>query len=139
MTKPLCSDSHVARYCSATRLNGNNLPMPAAFEFRDDENFLSSNWIEYFGMPDLERGMKKVREEFGRHHSTTTNGRFAVLNVGDAKKTINSEHDNELRIEDLQEEDYPSHTGIWFPRDTLGIALTLSKMVKPEDMHSGIN
>ncbi len=117
MTEPLSSDNPVARYCLASRLGKNNLPIPGAFEFRDGEKFLSSNWIEYFDMVDLESGMKKVRDEFGRHHSITSNGRFAVLNVGDAKKTVNSEYGIELEIEDLQEDDYPSHTGIWFPRD----------------------
>ena len=138
MTKPLCSYNHVARYCSATRLS-NGFPMPAAFELRDDEDFLSSNWIEYFGMMDLELGMNKVREEVCKHHSTTENGRFAILNVGEAKKTISHKHGVELRIEDLEEKDYPSHTGIWFPRDVLGIALALSEMIKQQDMHSGIN
>ena len=102
--------------------------------------FLSSNWIEYFDMPNLISGMRKVRVEFRKHHNMTKNGRFAVLDVGDTKKTIKSEHDTELLIEDLQDEDYPSHASINFsPEDNLVIPIILSEMVKPCDMYSGTN
>lgn len=139
MTKALCDESHVARYCPFSRLKDGR-PEPAAFELRNDESFLSSNWIEYFGMSDLENGMKKVRDEFQKHHSMTKKGRFAVLNVGDAKKTIEIEHGTELRIEDLQEEDYPSHAGIWFlQEDNLVISTILSEMVRPHNIHPGTN
>ena len=137
MTKALCSDSHVGRYCSFSQ-HENELPLPTAFELRDDEEFLSANWIECFCMSNLTSGMKKVREEFKKHHGMTENGRFAVLNVGDARKTIYAEYDTALRIEDLQDENYPSHTSIWWPPDTLEIAITLSEMVKPHDMHPGV-
>ena len=137
MTKALCDESHVARYCTFSRLEDGH-PLPAAFSIRSDEDFLSSNWIEYFDMTDLENGMKKVREEFQKHHSITKKGRFVVLNVGDTKKTIKIEHGTELWIEDLQEEDYPSHAGIWFPQeDNLVISTMLCEMVKPHDIHPG--
>ena len=139
MTKALCNDSHVARYCPFTR-HQDEQPLPAAFELRNGEVFLSSNWIEYFDMPNLISGMRKVRVEFRKHHNMTKNGRFAVLDVGDTKKTIKSEHDTELLIEDLQDEDYPSHASINFsPEDNLVIPIILSEMVKPCDMYSGTN
>ena len=139
MTKALCNESHVARYCSFSRLKDGH-PEPAAFMIRNDESFLSTNWIEYFEMPDLKKGMKKVRDEFQKHHNMTKKGRFVVLNVGDTKKTIKIGHGTELRIEDLQEESYPSHTGIWFlQEDNLVISTILSEMVRPHNIHPGTN
>ena len=138
MTKGLCSDSHVARYCLYSK-HSDERPMPAAFELRGNEEFLSSNWIEYFDMHDLESNLNKVRDEFEKHHSMKKNGRFAVLNVGDVKNIIEFEHGTKLRIEDLEEEDYPAHAGVWLPPDHFEIALTLSEMVKPGDMYPGTN
>lgn len=99
MVREICSGDHVSRYCSFTQHIGGR-PLPAAFEIRDAEKFLSVNWIEYFNVDGLEDGMRMVREEFRKHHGMTGNGRFAVLNVGDVKNTIElyTIPNSELRI-----------------------------------------
>ena len=40
--------------------------MAAAFRLRHDEEYLSVNWVEYLGAPDLPAAVERIREVFRR-------------------------------------------------------------------------
>ncbi len=107
------------------------IPLPAAFELREIDEYLSVNWLEHFGLPSMNNNMVLVREEFAKHHSVTVNGRFAVLNVGNAKRVVMEELGKMLCAKDLQEDDYPSHASIegYTADDNDDVPIVLSEMV----------
>lgn len=41
-------DHHVVRYCPLRVLDNDGRPTLVAFDLRDDESYLSVNWLEYF-------------------------------------------------------------------------------------------
>ena len=76
---------HVSRYCSPGRI-ADGLPSAAAFELRPQDQYLSVNWLEYWGLSDLGVALDRVRGEFDLR--VNENGRFAVLNVSEVKTTV---------------------------------------------------
>ena len=83
-------DNHpVSRYCKPTTVDQYGLPLSAAFMPRQGEEYLSANWLEYFGEPSLDSNIERVRTLFREKRSQILrNDRFAVLNVGAAKTAV---------------------------------------------------
>lgn len=139
MTKYVGDDDHVARYCTPMRIDEDGTPLPAAFELRETDEYLSVNWLEYFGVSSVRDNMAHVRKVFSKHHSISTNGQFAVLNVGDVRRLASEELGRSLHAIDLQENDYPSHAGIGgYVADDDDVPIALSDMVGKGDMQPGI-
>lgn len=137
MTKEISDDDHVTRYCKGNHIGTDGIPLPAAFELRDTDKYLSVNWLEYFGTSDVEENLTHVRKEFIKHHSIATNARFAILNVKEIKSTIKKEFEIMLSIQDLQEEDNPSHASIEGYTNDEDVLNTLSSIIEKDDMYPG--
>lgn len=102
----------VSRYCKPSAVE-DGVILPSAFQFRDGEDYISVNWLEYLKAPSLESAVNMVRETFRRKgFSIRRQGRFAVLNVGDVKDAVRVVIANTPQIEHLPEDDDASHSGI---------------------------
>ena len=114
MTGDILPDAdHVSRYCKPSAVDRQGRPMAAAFLPRRDEEFLSVNWLEYCGLPDLEAAVGHVRTQFqGRGYGLRRNGRFAVLNAGTAKAAVSQQVQRQLRIDHQPRVGDESHAGI---------------------------
>ena len=87
--------------------------MAAAFLSRSGDEYLSVNWLEYCGLPDLEAAVGHVRTQFqGRGCGLRRNGRFAVPNVGKAKAAVSQQVQRQLRIDHQPRFGDESHAGI---------------------------
>lgn len=135
MTKEIRDDGHVVRHCKRNHIDTDGTPLPAAFELRVNEEYLSVNWLEYFGTSSIEENLVCVCKEILKHRSTTKRERFVVLNVKDVKSTIKKEFDITLSIKDLQEEDYPSHAGIWWYTNDDDVLHELAEIVEKDDVY----
>ena len=88
----LIADEHrVARYCGQTKQDEYGGPAVTAFFLRKidgkDEEGLSVNWVEYFGLSDQEEAMRSVRAALERKgREVGTEGIFALLRVGDTRR-----------------------------------------------------
>ena len=135
MTEEIRDEDHVARYCLKRVMHPDGTPMPDAFKLRDGETYLSVNWLECFGMPTMEAGMACVREDFGKNHSIVRNARFAVLNVGNIKRTM-EESERIVHVKHLKEDDYPSHASIEeYARDDESMMIILADIVGKNDVY----
>ena len=112
--------------------------MSAAFIPRQTENYLSVNWLEYFGENDLSAAVEQVQEIFRRKEfRMRPNGRFAVLHVGAAKMAVQETVQRVLSIDRLPLGDDPSHAGIFgYASEDLAVAVELRAVVKRRDVHS---
>ena len=128
---------HVPRYCKPSTVGRDGLPMAAAFRPRRDEDYLSVNWLEYFGAQDARAAVNLVRETFRRKgYGVRKNGRFAVLNIGAAKSSVRGSLDRLLRVEYMPLDDDPSHSGIvGFTTDDLDIAVELRAQLRAADVY----
>ena len=113
--KILCDDDHVSRYCKPSAVADNTLmPMAAAFALREDEEYLSVNWIEYFEELNLITVINKVQWTLqNKDLSIRSNGRFAVLGVKEIKVAISNVTKRVSRIEHMPETDDCSHCGVF--------------------------
>ena len=65
------------------------MPSAEAFMLKQDEEYLSVNWLEYFNAPDLTAAVERIRETFrNKRYQVRRNARFTVLNVEAAKHAI---------------------------------------------------
>lgn len=106
-------ECHVSRYCRPRTIGKDNLPTADAFKLRESEEYLSVNWLEYFGVLDLDVAVDMVRKAFAcKGYTVSRNGRFAVLGVGTTKATVLNAVGREPRIEHLPDGENASHAGI---------------------------
>lgn len=119
---------HVSRYCSPLKVGKDDRPLPAAFDIGASEEYLSVNWIEYFKMPSLDKGMKMVEDKLSKNYTIKEKGLFAVFNIGDAKAVINQYSETAARIEHIPEPNNESHAGIYgYTSNDLDVTTALSR------------
>ena len=102
---------HISRYCKFKSLV-NDQPSGASFMLRTDDEFLSVNWLEYFGLKDCQEQMSQVRQNI--RLNLAPRAKFAVLNVGNVINYVreNGPDNRVLSVLHEPEEDDPSHSGI---------------------------
>ncbi len=136
-------DDHVLRHCPGGRIGRDGDPKPAAFMLRENEEYLSVNWLEHSGQPDLAAAVRHAEGAVGRFRQLRKSCRFAVLNVGAVKTAIATHAGIALRVEHLPLEGNPSHSGIFGHAAAdrilaLDIANELAALVRREDMHPAV-
>ena len=110
-------EHHVARYCSGS-LHQYGKVLPAAFELRDGESYLSVNWLEYFGLETFDGALSRIcTDKHGLGFNIRKTGRFAVLNVGIVRSLTENLGDQSetiypLTVTHMPEAKDKSHSGI---------------------------
>lgn len=132
---------HVSRYCKPLSIE-DGLPGAEAFELRNNEKYLSVNWLEYFSTPDLAQAIDCVRQAFrNKGYSVGIKGRFVSLKVCKLKEVISNHTDLSVRIVRIPEENDPSHCGVYgytghISMDKL-IALKIAKLAHDGNVYLG--
>ena len=137
MTNPsLPDEDHVSRYCKPSTVE-HRMPMSAAFIPRPSEEYLSVNWLEYFGEPTLDSAIDKVRAVFSKKgYTVARNGRFAALNIGAAKRAVPKDMGLTLRINHIPLDDDQSHAGILgYTSNDLVVAVELVALLTQQDVY----
>ena len=130
---------HVARYCTPRQMAG-GLPLTSAFIPRAQDAHLSVNWLEFFGAPDLAAAVDEMRTVFGRTFELKANGRFAVLNVRNAKRAASGRARQPIRIQHFPTEDNPAHSGVvGYSAPDVTVAVALAALVSSGDLHPARN
>ena len=137
MSRSLPDGHHVARYCKPSQVD-DGTPSPDAFLPRRNEDSLSVNWLEFFGVLSRADAVERVREALRRKAFTIKrNGRLAVLNVGDAKTAALSAG-RPVRVEHQPTSDDPSHAGIMgYAAGDVPVAEALQSLVHGENLYPG--
>ena len=132
-------EHHVSRYCRPLSIGNNGKPKAEAFQLREDrDEYLSVNWLEYFEAQERSQAIDCVRQTFvNKGFSISTNGRFAILPVGEIVALISGLSSKPSRIEYLPEEDDPSHCGVfgYAASDGDTIALEIARLVRFENIY----
>ena len=140
MNQSLPDGDHISRYCKPSTIDEFGLPLASAFSLRQGEEHLSVNWLGYFRERNLSDAVKQVREAFSnKNYRVRANGRFAVLNVGEAKKAVQAAVGHALRIEHLPSDNDRSHAGIFgYTANDLVVAIELKALVTSQDVHPAV-
>ena len=107
---------------------------------RQGEEYLSVNWLEFFGEPTLGAAVERIREVFSeKGYRVSQNGRFAALNVSEAKTVVEEATGRALSIDYLPLDDDQSHAGIrGYTSDDLAVAVELANLVTLENVHASV-
>ena len=111
--------------------------MAASFILRENEEYLSVNWLEYLRQPDLLRAIDLVRASFRRKgFHLARNGRFSVLKVGAIKAAAAEAAGRTLHLTHLPSRLDKSHGGIFeYAPEDLAIAAELAALVTAREVH----
>ena len=136
MPEPLPNEHRVSRYCSPSTVGTHGIPTTAAFRPRSHESYLSVNWLEYFCFTEIGTAIQHVGNAFrAKSFTIRPKGRFAVLNVGAAKKMIADTLGTKSSIDHLPEPNDPSHAGIFgYGSEDLAVAVELRALVRSDDV-----
>ena len=136
---PLPDNDHISRYCKPSTVE-RGIPLSAAFMPKRGEDYLSVNWLEYFGEPALDTAIDLVRQVFRhKNYQVRPKGRYAVLKVGDAKMAAYESVGYTLSIDHLPLSDDQSHAGIrGYGSEDLAVAVELAALVTHRDVHPAI-
>lgn len=133
----LRASHHVARHCRGRDIRNDGTVSPAAFEVRPGEEYLSTNWLEYFH--DSHRliqivGVRQALIDKGFRVRPTAS--FAVLNVGAAIAACKNVLNLDIQILTLAEPHDPSHTGIYgYSVEDVGVAALLAASIIPNEVY----
>ena len=131
---PLPDADHVARYCRPLTV-AQGMPTTGAFTLRAGEDYLSVNWLEYFGAANVEAAVQLVRLAVARQLELRANGRLAVLNVGTARDAIAHDAGLNLRIEHMPTDADPSHSAMFADgAHRTKIAIELVALISSDDV-----
>ena len=132
---------HVSRYCKP-RFIDDGLPVAGAFALRNNEEYLSVNWLEFFDTLKLTQAIDCVRQVFrNKDYSVGINGRFVSFKVRKLKEVISNHTDLSPRVVRIPVENDPSHCGVYgytghISTDKL-IALKIAKLAHTGNVYPG--
>jgi hypothetical protein len=106
----LPDQDHISRYCAPKTLADGH-PTGASFMLRQDEEYLSVNWLEYFGDIGMDAQINNIREYI--ELSLAASGLFSVLNIGEIIDYVQSNGEKHLAILYEPTSGDPSHSGIY--------------------------
>ena len=134
----LSSDDHVVRHGRPRDIVSPGVLSSNAFLLRNDEPFLSTNWVEYFHPSDRGIQILAVRDSLiAKDRTVKPNDLFIVLNVGVATNSCKARLGLDLRFVTLGEPDDPSHTGIYgIVSNLVNVASELAASVKPDEIYT---
>ena len=100
------------------------------------EESLSVFWLEYFAAANLNDAIGELRRSIDEQGTLTLkrNGRFAVINIGLAKRAVRTASGVELEIEHAPTTDAPAHAEI-SGINSFRVAHALRSLVTREDMY----
>ncbi len=88
-------------------------PLPQAFELREDEEYLSVTWCEYFNGGDDERLRCAIEAVRNSALTVGRKARFAVGNVGDVREAVEGRPNaRKLRMIHQPEDDNQAHAAL---------------------------
>lgn len=133
----LLLEHHVARHCRPRDFGATGLLLDSAFQLRPGEEYLSTNWLEFFHDSDRQSQIAGVQQTLAvkgfRVRSTAS---FAVLNVGASIASCRDTLSVIIQFVALGEAHDPSHTGIYgYTTQDPTVAALLATLVVPNEIY----
>ncbi len=113
------------------------MPGAPAFEMNPKHDHLSVNWLEIFESSDKVACIAEIRQALlAKQYKLRRNGRFAVLNVGQAKQKVRTGAGKEVRILHWPKDNDTSHSGLFdYTSEDFQVALDLKSLVTARDVY----
>lgn len=135
--RELSPSHHIARYCRRRDVRNNGAVPPAAFELRPGEEYLSTNWMEYFHESHRQTQIAGVRETLAeKNFRVSRTASFVVLNIGVAVNACKTGLNLDIDVIALGQPHDPSRAGIFgYTEHNTDAAAQLAASVSPNEIH----
>ena len=127
----LLPEHNVARYFGPRKIINGTVAYDV-FLLRAGEDFLSTNWLEYFHPTNRQLQVAAVQDALeSKGFRVGRNGRFAILNVDTVVQQVYRACNVLLNFRLLGQPNDPSHTGIFgYSTDDTDVAESLANLVQ---------
>lgn len=111
-------DAHrVARFCRPRQVEGEEI-LAAAFLPRENETYLSVNWVEFLAQATIQFELRELRVLYRRKFSVGEGAKITILNVGRVRSWVRDNSPDQRNLEVRHEPldgngQDPSHSGIF--------------------------
>ena len=102
---------HIARYCRGSSVESDGTINRMAFRIRNEEGYLSVNWLEFLKKPSREEEIDEIQNVLRKKLTLGSRSRIAVANVGSLIDHIRAERI--LKVQHEPEPEDQSHSGIF--------------------------
>lgn len=102
---------HISRYCRGSSVESNGTINRMAFRIRNEEEYLSVNWLEFLKKPSREEEIDEIQNVLRKKLTLGSRSRIAVANVGSLIDHIRAERI--LKVQHEPEPEDQSHSGIF--------------------------
>jgi len=113
------------------------LLLDSAFELRPGEQYLSTNWLEFFHHSDRQSQIAGVQQALvDKGFRVRRTASFAVLNVGTSVASCRDTLSVTIQFVALGEAHDPSHTGVYgYTAQDATVAALLATLVVPDEVY----
>ena len=134
--RKLSAQHNVARYCRSRDI-ANGIVARSAFLLRPGEQYLSTNWLEYFHDSHRQTQIAGVQQALAdKNFRVSRTASFAVLNAGTAVNACKTGLNLDIEIITLGEPHDLSHAGIFgYAEYNADAADLLAKSVNANEIH----
>ena len=115
--------------------------MVSTFQLREGESSLSVNWLEFLDPANRLNAIQLVRDAFAKKRfAIRPTGRFAAINVGDAKEAAKAIELGPLKMEHAPSQRDQSHALIsgYDESNDLEVATELWALVQSSDIYPAV-
>lgn len=126
MGKELPLQDHTARYCPGSKLTEDGGIAPTAFHLRQEEVYLSVEWLECLAQPSRVDEIKEVINILSGKLRLGNSAKIAVLNIGTVCHHVREASMYSVRFLREPEPDDPAHSGI---HDTIQDEMMIAELI----------
>lgn len=116
---PIPPEHNISRYCGGGSLLSNGEVSGASFMLREDEPYLSVNWLEHLNLSDRSAEIAEIRRVLATKLTVGKTAKIAILKVGQVQGHVRRESPDQRALRILHRPDEPpelpdpSHSGIF--------------------------
>jgi hypothetical protein len=113
---PIPPQDHVSRYCSPICCTEGGQVTGVAFRPRENDRYLSVNWLEILGLATRSKELEEVSRIFlAKGFELKSSGKMAVLNVREVVDYVTNNSPDRIKLHILHDPDGldQSHSGIY--------------------------
>ena len=105
---------HISRLCGGSKVLPDGSISGEAFRIRNNETFLSVNWLEYLDMKNKNDEIAELRNILNKKRHIGAQAKIAILNVGEVRNHVSTSSPDQRNLQILHEPENgdPSHSGI---------------------------
>lgn len=130
-------DNHVVRHVGRDKMLSDGRISGQAFRRKDEEEYMSVNWVEYFGLISHIAAIQKIEQAYlNKGRTVNKSSKFAVINIDRMTECVNKEAHITLHVKHEGTSPDPSHSGVFnMPKEDTTIGNLIAQIIDKDAIY----